>query len=233
MIRLLHKHVKKIFSEIKLFSVEIFVLAGMFIIALSAFIIIARLVFEGRTQSFDNRALAFIAGYVTNMRTDIMEFFTFLGTHTFLIPANLLLTAWFLFIKKRKWYSIKVPAIALSALLLMFTLKLVFRRDRPVDPLLQIAKGFSFPSGHALMSVTFYGLLIVIIWQNINRKWLKWVLSFFLVLLILAIGLSRIYLRVHYASDVLAGFSVGLVWLLLSLWILGRIEKYGKKQLAP
>ena len=115
----------------------------------------------------------------------------------------------------------------------MFTLKLVFRRDRPVDPLLQIAKGFSFPSGHALMSVTFYGLLIVIIWQNINRKWLKWVLSFFLVLLILAIGLSRIYLRVHYASDVLAGFSVGLVWLLLSLWILGRIEKYGKKQLAP
>jgi undecaprenyl-diphosphatase len=233
MIRLLHKHVKKIFSEIKLFSVEIFVLAGMFIIALSGFIIIARLVFEGRTQNFDNRALAFIAGYVTNVRTDIMEFFTFMGTHTFLIPANLLLTAWFLFIKKRKWYSIKVPAIALSALLLMFTLKLVFRRDRPVDPLLQIAKGFSFPSGHALMSVTFYGLLIVIIWQNINRKWLKWVLSFFLVLLILAIGLSRIYLRVHYASDVLAGFSVGLVWLLLSLWILARIERYGKKNLDP
>jgi undecaprenyl-diphosphatase len=233
MIRRLHKHVKKIFSEIKLFSVEIFVLAGMFIIALSAFIIIARWVFEGKTQNFDNRALQFIAGYVTNVRTDIMEFFTFLGTHTFLIPANLLLTAWFLFIKKRKWYSIKVPAIALSALLLMFSLKLIFRRDRPVDPLLQIAKGFSFPSGHALMSVTFYGLLIVIIWQNINRKWLKWTLSFFLVLLILAIGLSRIYLRVHYASDVLAGFSVGLVWLLLSLWILARIEKYGKKKLEP
>jgi undecaprenyl-diphosphatase len=53
------------------------------------------------------------------------------------------------------------------------------------------------------------------------------------VLLILAIGLSRIYLRVHYASDVLAGFSVGLVWLLLSLWILARIEKYGKKKLEP
>ena len=208
-------------------------LLGMFIVALSAFIIIARLVFEGRTQNFDNRALAFISGYVTNIRTDIMEFFTFLGTHTFLIPANLLLTAWFLFIKKRKWYSIKVPAIALSALLLMFTLKLIFRRDRPIDPLLQIAKGFSFPSGHALMSVTFYGLLIVIIWQNVNRAWLKWALSFFLVLLILAIGLSRIYLRVHYASDVLAGFSVGFVWLLLSLWILSRLENYGRKKLAP
>ena len=73
-----------------------------------------------RRENFDNRALSFIAGYVTNINTDIMRGFTFLGTHTFLIPANLLLTAWFLFIKRRHWYSIKIPAVALSSLLLMF-----------------------------------------------------------------------------------------------------------------
>ena len=161
-----------------------------------------------------------------------MQGFTFLGTHTFLIPANLLLTAWFLFIKKRRWYSIKVPAVALSSLLLMFILKLIFHRDRPLSPLLQVAKGFSFPSGHALMSVTFYGLLILIVWQNIQQAWLRWILSVFLVLLIMAIGLSRVYLRVHYASDVLAGFAVGLVWLLFSLWFLSKVEKYGKKNIA-
>jgi membrane-associated phospholipid phosphatase len=111
----------------------------------------------------------------------------------------------------------------------MFILKLIFHRDRPVSPLLRAAKGFSFPSGHALMGVTFYGLLIVMVWQIVQQPWLKWTLSVFLVLLILAIGLSRIYLRVHYASDVLAGFSVGLVWLLLSLRILSSIEKYSKK----
>ena len=102
-------------------------LLGIFTICLIIFIIIARMVFEGRTQNFDNKALAFIAGYVTNINTNVMEVFTFLGTHTFLIPANLLLTAWFLFIKKRHWYSIKVPAVALSSLLLMLILKLTFQ----------------------------------------------------------------------------------------------------------
>ena len=233
MIRHFHNQFKKILSEVKLFSLEIFVLLGIFIISLSVFIIIARMVFEGRLQNFDNKALAFIAGYVTNINTNVMEGFTFLGTHTFLIPANLLITAWFLFIKKRRWYSIKVPAVALSSLLLMLILKLTFRRDRPLDPLLQAAKGFSFPSGHALMSVTFYGLLILIVWQNIKKAWLKWTLSAFLILLIVAIGLSRVYLRVHYASDVLGGFTVGLVWLLLSLWILSRVEKYSKRNVAP
>ena len=232
MIRHFHKQFKKILSEIKLFSLEIFVLLTIFILSLSVFIVIARMVFEGRLQNFDNKALAFIAGYVTNINTNVMEGFTFLGTHTFLIPANLLITAWFLFIKKRHWYSIKVPAVALSSLLLMLILKLTFRRDRPLDPLLQAAKGFSFPSGHALMSVTFYGLLILIVWQNIKKAWLRWTLSVFLILLIVAIGLSRVFLRVHYASDVLGGFTVGLVWLLLSLWILSRVEKYNKRNVA-
>jgi len=232
MIRHFHNQFKKILSEVKLFSLEIFVLLGIFIISLSVFIIIARMVFEGRLQNFDNKALAFIAGYVTNVNTNVMEGFTFLGTHTFLIPANLLITAWFLFIKKRHWYSIKVPAVALSSLLLMLILKLTFRRDRPLDPLLQAAKGFSFPSGHALMSVTFYGILILIVWQNIKKAWLRWTLSAFLILLIVAIGLSRVYLRVHYASDVLGGFTVGLVWLLLSLWILSRVEKYSKRNVV-
>ncbi|MEP6949733.1 MAG: phosphatase PAP2 family protein [Ginsengibacter sp.] len=218
---------------IKLFSLEIFVLMGSFTVALTVFITIAGMVSEGKTQNFDNRALAFIAGYVTNINTTVMQSFTFLGTHTFLIPANLFLTAWFLFIKKRRWYSIKIPSVALSSLLLMFTLKLIFHRDRPVGPLLRAAKGFSFPSGHALMSVTFYGLLILIVWQNVQQAWLKWTLSVLLVFLIIAIGLSRVYLRVHYASDVIAGFSVGLVWLLLSLWILSKVEKYNKRNTAP
>ncbi len=221
---------KKYFEEFKLFSLELLILIGVFGGALIAFIIIARNVFDGGTHNFDEKAFAFIAEHVSNIRTSTMEFFTFLGTHTFLIPANLLLTAWFLFIKKRRWNSIKVPAVALSSLLLMFLLKLIFHRERPLTPLLQAAKGFSFPSGHALMSVTFYGLLIFIIWGTAIQVWLKWLISATFVLLILTIGLSRVYLRVHYASDVLAGFCVGIVWLILSLWTLGKIENYHSKK---
>ena len=232
MISYIRDRFKKIFAELTLFSLEIFILLGIFGGALVAFIFIARRVFQGHTHDFDEKAFSFISVHVSNINTSIMEFFTFLGTHTFLIPANLLLTAWFLFIQKRRWNSIKIPAVALSSLLLMFLLKLIFHRERPLTPLLQAARGFSFPSGHALMSVTFYGLLIYIAWQNIKQLWLKWVLSIILVLLIFTIGLSRIYLRVHYASDVLAGFWVGIVWLLLSLWILNMIEKYSSKKIA-
>ncbi|MEP7232666.1 MAG: phosphatase PAP2 family protein [Ginsengibacter sp.] len=230
MISRFRNNFKKYFEGFKLFSLELLILMGVFGSALIAFIMIARNVFDGSTQNFDEKAFGFIAQHVSNIRTSTMEFFTFLGTHTFLIPANLLLTAAFLFFKKRRWNSIKVPAVALSSLLLMFLLKLIFHRERPLTPLLQAAKGFSFPSGHALMSVTFYGLLIFIIWGTAVQVWLKWLISAMLVLLILTIGLSRVYLRVHYASDVLAGFCVGIVWLLLSLWILGKIENYDSKK---
>ncbi len=231
MIMYLKDRVKKLFAEFTLFSLEIFILLGVFTSALAAFFFIARKVFQGNTHRFDEKAFSFIANHVSNINTNIMEFFTFLGTHTFLIPANLILTAWFLFVQKRRWYSIKIPAVALSSLLLMFMLKFIFHRQRPLSPLLQQANGFSFPSGHALMSVTFYGLIVLIVWQNIKQVWLKRFLSISLIMLIITVGLSRIYLRVHYASDVVAGFCVGLVWLLLSLWILDRIEKYSGRNI--
>ncbi|MEO7961111.1 MAG: phosphatase PAP2 family protein, partial [Ginsengibacter sp.] len=235
MIRDLKNRLTKFFAELTLFSLEVFVLLAVFIVALVAFIFIARMVFEGNTHQFDEKVFSLISAYVSNINTSIMRFITILGTHLFLIPANLALTAWFLFIKKRRWNSIKIPAVALSSLLLMFFLKLIFHRERPLIPLLEAAKGFSFPSGHALMSVTFYGLLIVIAWENIKSTWLRWSLSIGLALLIIVIGLSRVYLRVHYASDVVAGFCVGIVWLLLSVSILSKLEKYGRRkiELAP
>lgn len=232
MITYIRNKFKKYFAELTLFSIEIFVLVFIFGGSLVAFIFLAKKVFKDHTYDFDEKVFLFIAGHVNNINTNIMEFFTFLGTHTFLIPANLLLIAWFLFIQKRRWNSIKIPAVALSSLLLMFLLKLIFHRERPLTPLLQAARGFSFPSGHALMSVTFYGLLILIAWQNIKQLWLRWLLSIVGVFLILIIGLSRVYLRVHYASDVVAGFCVGILWLLLSLWILDRIEKYSSRKIA-
>jgi len=140
---------------------------------------------------------------------------------------------YFLFIKKHRWYSIKIPVIALSSLALMFFLKTLFGRHRPDIPLLREAQGLSFPSGHALMSVTFYGLLIHIIWNTVKRKWLKWTLIILLILLILIIGFSRIYLRVHYPSDVMAGFATGFIWLVISIWIVKRIEKFSKREVSP
>jgi len=233
MIKYVRHGVKRIYAAIALLSLEIIILIGVFSAALLAFVSIAKMIFKDKKEAFDQDAFNFLARYVSDVNTDLMQVFTFLGTHTFLIPANLALVAWFLFIKKHRWYSIKVPVVALSSLLLMFSLKFIFHRDRPLSPLLEEAKGYSFPSGHALMSITFYGLLIFLVWQIEKNALLKWLLTILLVLLIISIGISRVYLRVHYASDVLAGFCVGLMWLFLSLWILKKIETYSRKKVDP
>ena len=233
MLKYVRHGVKKIYAAIALLSIEIIALLGVFSAALLAFIGIAKMVFKEKKETFDLDAFNFLAHRVSNVNTDVMQLFTFLGTHTFLIPANLTLVAYFLFIRKHRWYSIKIPVVALSSLLLMFFLKLIFHRDRPLTPLLEAAQGYSFPSGHALMSITFYGLIIFLVWQNEKNVWLKWILTLLLVLLINFIGVSRVYLRVHYASDVLAGFCVGLMWLLLSLWLLRKFENYSRKKVDP
>ncbi len=157
-----------------------------------------------------------------------MLFFTFLGKHQFLIPANILLIFYFLFGTHQNWFSIRVLTIALSSLVLMFLLKYLFQRKRPLSPLLKAAKGLSFPSGHAIMSVTFYGLLLYISWHSITRDWLRYPVAAGLIIVILLIGFSRIYLRVHYASDVLAGFIIGLLWLLISLSVMNSLEEYAR-----
>src|SRR5678810_1097061 len=91
---------------------------------------------------------------------------------------------------------------------------------RPDIPVIEKVGGYSFPSGHALIGVVFYGLVIFVIWHEVKQKWLKIALTIFFVLFILLISFSRIYLRVHYASDVIAGIAVGFIWLVLSLNII-------------
>jgi membrane-associated phospholipid phosphatase len=183
-----------------------------------------------RHKKTDLKIFDLVKARTNERNTKIMLAATALGKHQFLIPADLSLIFYFLFIRKHTWFSIRVAAIAISSLGLMFGLKYLFKRKRPLDPLLQKVKGMSFPSGHAIFAVTFYGLLIYIISQTLKDEPLKWSLIISLVVLIQLIGFSRVYLRVHYASDVAAGFIIGLAWLLIALGVLKRIEWYNKQQ---
>ncbi len=228
------RRIKKFFAQVALLSVELIIAWSLFFISLLLFVYVAFRVFYFKKEAFDFAVIDALKPYVNDTLNSIMLAITFLGTHEFLIPANLVLIVYFLFIRKHKWYSIKVPVVALGGVLLMFFLKFLFNRPRPLIPLLEEAKGLSFPSGHALMSVSFYGLLMYLIWHNIKRPpWLRYVLIVFLMFLILLIGFSRVYLVVHYASDVIAGFAMGVIWLSLSIWSIRRIENYSRKEIEP
>lgn len=101
----------------------------------------------------------------------------------------------------------------------VFLLKNIFSVARPISEAFYLENSFSFPSGHSAIAVALYGFLFLVIWQS-DRHHLKNKSLILLGLLILLIGLSRLYLGVHYLSDVLAGYAVGLMWLLISGLIL-------------
>jgi len=215
--------VKKRQTWLSIFTIE-FLLVLLLLLSLMVFIFAAREIFILKNFIFDDDVFNALKPYITPARTRFMNFITFFGKHDALIPLNILLIGYFIF-KKKRWFAIRIAALALSSLLLKFILKLYFQRARPDIPVIGKVGGYSFPSGHALIGVVFYGLVIFVIWHEVKQKWLKILLTAFFVLFILLISFSRVYLRVHYASDVIAGIAVGFIWLVLSLNIIHRIEE--------
>ena len=223
---------KKWSGRLKILGLDLSIILLSFIASVVIMILLVKLVFFENTNQYDAQAFEFMGRHVSDRNTAIMEFFTFLGSHRFLVPANLLLIAYAIFISKNTWLAIKVGAIGVSSLILMFSLKALFNRPRPATPLLYEVPGLSFPSGHAFMSFTFFGLLIYLVMKQVLNPFLKYGLSLVLFITIIMIGLSRIYLRVHYVTDVAAGFSLGMIWLVISLYSIQMIEK-NKAKLPP
>ncbi|MEO8583119.1 MAG: phosphatase PAP2 family protein [Flavitalea sp.] len=176
-------------------------------------------------QRFDAYLFEYFNAFSNNGNTSVMVFFSFFASHSFLIPANIIFASYLLFIKKDRWSCIKLLSISISSYLVMSGLKLYFHRVRPMHPVHDTALGFSFPSGHAMSSVTFYGLLIYFVSAEVKEPVLKWLLIVLFAAMIVTIGFSRVYLRVHFGSDVLAGYFFGLIWLTLSLIILNKIQQ--------
>jgi undecaprenyl-diphosphatase len=173
---------------------------------------------------FDGRIYQFIASFIAEDMTDLMRFLTSLGSGLVLILITIVVI---IAVRKHKKYSAYGWMIAVN-LLASFVLnglfKAIFQRPRPdISRLIDIT-GFSFPSGHAMIGLCFYGFIVYILWVNMKSKW-KYPLVVFLAALIIMIGISRIYLGVHYASDVLGGFSAGLAWLAVFIPISSSIYK--------
>ncbi|MGM9878895.1 MAG: phosphatase PAP2 family protein [Bacilli bacterium] len=165
---------------------------------------------------------------ITHGKTIFYKIITLFANTYFLIFIALILMV-LLKDKLMKWV-IPINLLA-SAFLNNVLLKLIFRRERPLDMLVQ-EHGYSFPSGHSFVAVAFYGFLIYLI---INSNWsknIKAILSSILIGLILMIGISRIYLGVHYPTDVTAGFIGGVIYLIIFIEIVNRVKGvvYEKKK---
>jgi undecaprenyl-diphosphatase len=175
----------------------------------------------------DTSAFLFFNSCITPVHTRIARALTFFGTGSFLIPFYILIV-FYLLRKKCVQYAIMVSAMAVSSLLLGWLLKELFHRSRPLNPLVGGAGGYSFPSGHALGGFIFSGVLLCLIWQAKRNIYLKWMLSLFIGAFGTMIGLSRIYLHVHYATDVIGSLIVTLIWFSLFYIFFQFIYSSGK-----
>ena len=141
--------------------------------------------------------------------TAFMIFISHLGSAVVLITLAI---AFILLLKNKK----DARCIALNLILVFLLnriLKFIIARPRPEILRLVPEEGYSFPSGHAMVSMGFYGFLIYLIYTKIKNKKVKYPLIIFLSLLILTMGISRIYLGVHYFTDVIGGFAIAIIYL--------------------
>jgi membrane-associated phospholipid phosphatase len=207
-------HRQSVESERHKRSERVLLVAG-FLLALGALLFfawIAEEMLEGDTARFDSAVTSAIHAYSSAPLTNVMKALTMLGSSLVMGPlAILTLTVCYI---RREFHALKtLAATFVGALMLEFLLKQAFQRQRPVPFFdLPTPGSFSFPSGHALFSFCFFGGIAAVLSPRLARRGAKLALWIVAAVLIAGIGLSRIYLGVHYPSDVLAGYAVGVVW---------------------
>lgn len=171
----------------------------------------------------DTKVYSFIADNIMNDGlTPVLKVITELGGVAFTVLAGVLI---FMFCKKNRWF---VTFDLIGVTVINQAIKHIVRRPRPNVLRLVEESGYSFPSGHSMVSMAFYGIVIYLVYKNVSNKYLKWTLITLLSLLILSIGFSRIYVGVHYFTDVAGGFLLGLAYLIIYINIYNK--KVGKNE---
>ena len=183
----------------------------VFFISLVLFLFIAEDVFTKEIMDMDALGYGFISSFISDGATLVMKFITYFGSAYVLIPLTVLLFV----LTKNKKLNILIGSNLLLVTFLNQFLKIVFQRPRPEEYRLISESGYSFPSGHSMVSMAFYGLLIYIVYRYVKNVYVKYGLMVILFMLILFIGISRIYLGVHYTSDVMGGFLLSISYLIV------------------
>lgn len=180
--------------------------------------------FRKTMDVFDN-VFIWLVRYFANATVDrIMIFVTSLGYG--FIYGIIVFTAFVMLVVFRRWREITGLTLSITGgAVLNLLLKHLFLRTRP--DLFRVVEetGYSFPSGHAMVSMCFYGMLVFITVRKIKSLIWRLVITSLAILLVLAIGISRIYLGVHYPTDVIAGYTAGAMWLFFCISLLAWWEQ--------
>lgn len=193
-------------------------------ICLIGFLALAEDVFHKEIMNGDIIGYEIISKFlISDFVTPIAKFITNFGGAIFLIVLTIVL---FVVIKNKK-IGVSIFSNLVIVTILNQLLKGILQRPRPTEYRIIEETGYSFPSGHSMISMAFYGYLIYLIYKYVKNKYIKWISIVVLSLLICTIGISRIYLGIHYTSDVLGGFLISISYLVIFISAVNKfiIEK--------
>lgn len=181
-------------------------------ICLIGFLELAEDVFNKEIMNGDIIGYKIISTFlISDFATPIAKFITNFGGAIFIILLTVILIA----VIKNKKIGLSILTNLAIITILNQLLKRILQRPRPTEYRIIEESGYSFPSGHSMISMAFYGYLIYLIYKYVENKNVKWILISLLSVLICLIGISRIYLGVHYTSDVLGGFLISISYLVI------------------
>ena len=181
-------------------------------ICLIGFLALAEDVFNKEIMNGDIIGYKIISTFlISDFTIPIAKVITNFGGAIFLIVVTIVL---FILIKNKK-IRLSIFSNLVIITILNQLLKRILQRPRPTEYRIIEETGYSFPSGHSMISMAFYGYLIYLIYKYVKNKYIKWISIVLLSILICAVGISRIYLGVHYTSDVLGGFLISISYLII------------------
>lgn len=194
---------------------SLLILSFMF---LAAFVALSSLLDTKTMESFDAAVLQAVQEIRHPYITPVIKFFTFIGnTRTVIILSVILMSILYTFFKHRK-ELVLFSVVLIGTGIWNSLLKAFFERERPALEAIITAPGFSFPSGHSMAALSLYGILAFLLWKHMSKARDRAILLCVAVSFILVIGFSRVYLGVHFPSDVIGAYLFSCFWLFLNIW---------------
>ena len=202
----------------------IFLSFVIFIVGTNIFIELTGQLSTTTLKDFDRRATEYVISFRTPDLNQFFQFITDLGDVYAYIVASTLVGVFFFFKLRNKKFIFQLLGILILSALSNMALKEAIGRARPTIEHLVVIKSLSYPSGHAMSAMAFYGFLIYLVFRIKMHLFLRIFLTLLFSFLILSIGISRVYLGVHFPSDVLGGFIAGLLWVTFCIVLFNLVD---------
>ena len=212
------------------FIITLFIILLLVVFGINIFISLTETLHSDALAKYDSKVTEFIISFRTPPLNKFLQFITEVGDFNGYLVMAILSTIIF-YLKFKNWrYVAEIFFVLIVSGLSNVALKQVINRARPDAEHLVSVATLSYPSGHAMSAIAFYGFLIYLIYTFKLKAWLKAGLILLFVFLIITIGISRVYLGVHYPSDIVGGYIAGFIWVLFCIVLFHIIDLLRKRR---